>query len=231
VSITLDYLIERVRLGTDHVSSSFITDNEVTQYLNVEGAELHNIIVSRYEDYLLTSSNFTLNNNESYTPSESVQKLMGLDMYVSGRPVPLDQFSFRERFRASQQSIWDYGTVNVLTYHWAGANVLVYPETQCAGTYKLWYVPSWTDLASGSNPTLRAPYTLNHWEEIIINGACAKVCMMEVQDPTPFLAAKNADVNRIKNDSTNRDASGNRRVRDVTGGDDWFWPMGRWPRR
>lgn len=214
MSVPLTYLIERVRLATDHVSSSFFTDGELTQYINAAGAELHDVLVGTYEDYLLSSSVFTINTGESYTPSEEVLKIRGIDFQRGTDFVPCLAFNFAERYQNNNNRI--FGGRTVPTYRWAGGKVLLYPETSNGGTYQLWFVPSWTDLNATTNPTLPAPYTHNHWEEYIVIDAAIRGMAREESDVTTLFAQKQAIAQRIRLAANQREASGRKRVADTS---------------
>ena len=57
---TLQNLIDRVRQRADMEGSTFVTDAEVIGYINVAMAEMHDILVTRYEDYYVESKQYTL---------------------------------------------------------------------------------------------------------------------------------------------------------------------------
>ena len=48
---TLAQLIVRVRQRADMVGSAFVSDSEIVDYINVAMAEIHDLLVTKYEDY------------------------------------------------------------------------------------------------------------------------------------------------------------------------------------
>jgi hypothetical protein len=86
MSVTLLQLKDRSRQRADMENSEFVTDAELTIYINGSIAELHDLLVASYgSDYFLSSTTFsTVAGTESYSLPADFYKLMGVDVQVSG---------------------------------------------------------------------------------------------------------------------------------------------------
>ena len=103
---SLSKLIERVRQRADMEGSTFVTDNEITTYINVAMAELHDILVTRFEDYYVSSSSpISLPSGNPATLPEDFYKVLGVDIDVGGTVYRMKRFSFQERNMLNSPSI------------------------------------------------------------------------------------------------------------------------------
>lgn len=63
--------LEGIREQADQQSSQFISDSELTGYINNSYAELYSILVSKFEDYFMLSLDFEIASGNSFTvPSD-----------------------------------------------------------------------------------------------------------------------------------------------------------------
>ena len=59
-TFTESSLIARARRRADMVNSSFVTDEEIRDYLNSSMSELHDFMVKSYEDYFVSTHTYTI---------------------------------------------------------------------------------------------------------------------------------------------------------------------------
>ena len=216
MGVSLTTLITRVRQRADMENTKFVTDTEITTFINASYKELYGILVQKFEDYNVTSSTFTISSgNTSALPSDFF-KLIGLDMSIGGRYVPLRKFNFNERNRTG---VGYRSARPIVTYRILGSNFYLAPESQALGSYKAWYVPTVTELSAGSDELSG----VNGWEEYVVIDAAIKCLVKEESDITPLQLAKTAMLKRIEEEAQNRDAGTPERITDVTYADDEEW--------
>jgi hypothetical protein len=102
--LTLLELRTRTRERADQVNSTFISDAELTGYVNQSAYELYDLLVSKYGDnYWASSSNITTDGvNETYALPADFYKLLGVDLQTSGTTsgwLTLKSFTMAERNR------------------------------------------------------------------------------------------------------------------------------------
>ena len=80
-TITCSDLMTAVRRRADMEGSTFVTDAEVRSYINVAMAELHDILVQKYEDYYVSETTYTLPiaDNKGTLP-DAFYKALGVDL-------------------------------------------------------------------------------------------------------------------------------------------------------
>ena len=59
-TFTESSLIAGARRRADMVNSSFVTDEEIRDYLNSSMSELHDFMVKSYEDYFVSTHTYTI---------------------------------------------------------------------------------------------------------------------------------------------------------------------------
>ncbi len=210
------------------VGSLFVSDAELTEYINKSIGELHDLLVSCYgEDYFSTSVQFTSTGASSYTLTASpvsitnFYKLRGLDIQDGGRWTSLKPFMFNERNRARE-----YVGLTLSERHryrlMGGAVVFETNNPPPTGSVlRLWYVPLPATLTNDSD-TFDG---VNSWEEYVVVDAAIKMLRKEESDTSLLLRQKAELKLRIEQMAPNRDAGEPQRVTDVNAIDDSevFW--------
>src|SRR5580692_4129938 len=94
----LSDLITRVRQQADMVYSHFVTDLEVTSYINASYADWYNLVTKAYTDYFLPDPiTFTVSNGSNYYLLDTnFYKLVGVDFLDSGLWLEVRSFDFNE---------------------------------------------------------------------------------------------------------------------------------------
>lgn len=208
----LSDLILAARQRADMVNSTFIQDAEWTSYINNSYAELYDLLVSRFEDYYSKTTTFTLTSSNSQNLPADFYKVRGVDFQLSpGDWATLRKFNFSERNRIDNVTLRTVRGQFDKQYRVMGGRLLVLPENNAAGTYRLWYIPRYTKLV---NPTDDAGDVLD-FEEYIIVDAAIKALVKEESDTQVLLLVKQQLKDRIEAMAANRDTEPER-IADVT---------------
>ena len=217
-------LISKVRSRADLVGSAFITDTEITEFLNVGWAKLYDLLTTLYEDFNLTSTQLVLQSGvNSYSLAgltPIVYKLRGVDLQLSSAVndvLPLPKFDWAERGKyVGLPNAWVGRYSSELRYLYQGTNLKFVPVPSGGQTVTVNYVPALTPLAApvgGSQPA-GTQNTLPEiiqagWEELIVLEA-AVLCAVKEEGMAGNLAVLKVLRDETKNDiegaAANRDA-------------------------
>lgn len=201
---TLDDLILRIRQRADKVNSLFVTDSEITAMVNSSYAELYDLITQTAEDYFTTSLSFTLSSSDAgvYTLPGSFYKLRGVDFLLGGSYITLYPYDWIARND-------DVGPGNqVLSQEFAykimGTTLRFVPEDLAVGTFRLWYIPAYTPLSSGSD-VISTQITKQNWEEYLVLDVAKKILDKEESNTSTLLQDKEILRRRITEFASGRD--------------------------
>lgn len=220
----LSDLILLARQRSDMENNAFISDAELTSYLNNSLAELDDVLVTNYEDYRLSNYVTVLASGGAMViplPAD-FYKLRGVDLQVNGAGTgqwfALRAFQFPERNRLNNNAAlfaFPYGRAR-LSYRLADQGIMLEPADQAQGTYQVWYTPLFNPLIQMTD-LLPQSYASQAWTEYAIVDACIKILGKQNLDPSGFMAEKAALKVRILGASKNRNAAGPKRVADTRG--------------
>jgi hypothetical protein len=194
-------------------NSTFVSDSELTDYINTSYYELYDLLVQTYEDYFITGPTaFSLTSSDSgvYALPSDFFKLKGLDFKIGGDWVSVPAYNWNTR-NIRQRALYNTvnGTPNV-AYRIVGSNL------NATGDYQLWYIPSLTAL-SASTDTLNTQITRNGWEEYVVVDTAIKMLAKEESDTRHLLAEKNALIRRLESAAAERDVDSPEQVTDMSG--------------
>lgn len=210
MATALSTLRTRARIRADAVANLFFTDSEIDQYLNVALGELHDMLVLKFEDYYVSSVEFSLVNDKSrYSFDEiglnNLYKCLGVDVTDSGSTLRVHRFSFPERNRYnSSEGIVGRGGYADYQYQLQGDALSFIPSPNTTSTVKVWYVPSFSPLENDDDEINSS--IMSNWEEFAILSAVYKMKEKEELSTTVIereLAALRA---RVDQAASNRDA-------------------------
>jgi len=211
-STTLQNLITQVRQRTGMENSQYVTDAELTTYINSSLAEMDDLLISRYEDYKMAFQTYTITTpldgyNNFPLPSDFL-KLRGVERQMDGDPnhwMTLTRFSFQSRNRDSYPTIrQQYGRL-YLNYRIEGRNVVIIPAANSAATYRIAYVPQYVMLVNTTD-TLQPYMDTQAWCEYAVVDTAIKVYNKQNMDPSVFMAQKEQLKQRILSMAANLDA-------------------------
>lgn len=220
--MTLLELRTLVRQEADQVNSQFITDSELNSYINASYGELYDVLVSRFEDYFIYMDpstglppTFTLSGSTyMYPVPANMYKLRGLDYQNNGVSdwIELTKFNFAERNSRSRASNRIMLGVDRKSYRILGANIVVLPEGNASGTYRIFYIPRFTPLVLDADQMS----DVLDFEEYVIVDAAMKCLAKEESDVSIMLNRKAALLKRVEAMASNRDSGQPERVADVS---------------
>lgn len=227
-AITLQYLLDNVRFRADMVNSQFVTDAELTDYINASYAELYDLLVQKYgDDYFVKQPAYTFTTdgtNFLYSLPDDFYKLLGVDLALSGTLdsfVTLQRFEFADRNRYSVPNFQSFYGVTNMRYR-IQANKLWFTPVPAGGQLiQVWYVPKITYLV---NPADEMD-GVSGWQEYIVIDSAIKALQKEESDVTALMLQKGAIIQRIEAAAENRDAGMGPKVTDKQYNDMW-WPVG-----
>ena len=137
-------LITRVRRRADQENSEFVTDDELTDYLNRGLSELWDIIVTSFQHYSVATEEYTTPSTTAFTLPGDFYKLIGVDFTASGTSYATRVRPYEFQHRNTYQSpLLVASGLNSIMYQLVGDEFKVIPDdSPPAGTVKLWYVPT-----------------------------------------------------------------------------------------
>lgn len=183
---TLQSMITLLRQRTNTEISQFVTDSELTSYLNNSLSVLDGILITKYNDYKITDimTNLVPSTDRLQLPDDFL-KFRGLDILFN--PNDLDGYqtvhdiSFRKR-NTKSYGILGNGlySAHSIKYRILGNTIKLVPAKIAAQyNYRLWYVPDFIPLVN-STDTLQPYMDSQAWYEFAIADAAVKV--QEKQD-------------------------------------------------
>lgn len=219
MAITLAQLRTESRQRADMENSNFITDSELTSYLNNSISELHDILIQAYDgDYYVKSATFTTTNNEdtyalsTVIPSNDFYKLRGVDAKLNNQDWDtLKPFSFNERNKRQNFGAWNYLGISNVRYRLVGSNITFTPIPDSNIECKIWYIPVAVTLSADTDEL----EDLNNFSEYVIVDAAIKMMQKEESDTTVLQQQKAALKRRIEEAANNRDAGSGESISDV----------------
>jgi hypothetical protein len=210
-------LRERARQRADQERSTFVSDAELNIYLQQSWYELYDILVSRFEDYYSQTLTTTVGAGSSeITLPADLYKLRGVDYQLDGTTfATLRQFNFLERNKRARNFDRLIAGRRNIVYRMMGNKLLLLPEQDAAGTYRLWYIPRCPTLSSDSSVV----DNVLDFDEYIVVDAAIKMMVKEESDPAALLLEKQALKARIESMAAGRNAGEPMTVQDVVTSD------------
>jgi hypothetical protein len=212
-TVTLANLQTRARYRANLESTTFVSDTELTTYINASIAELVDLIVASDPSLLATvTADYTITGASTAVATvagASVYKVLGLD-YKDGNGITGYQTVRRWGMAGRNEA-------GVRAFRVVGANLYIYPATLAAGTYRMWIISQPTALSGASDAT----EDYNGWLEYVVIDSAIKMKVKEGTDVSALMAQKEAMRRRIMDVAT-RDQSEPETVGDVTSGT-YYW--------
>ena len=229
-TLKLSELITKCRQRTDMTNSGFISDVEIVGYINLAMADLHDILVTSYEDYYINQTDYTLPLTDGTRAlPDSFYKVLGVDISMSSSfdsgsvTYRVRPYSFQERDAYSNPVMVSARTTNTF-YNIRGNNIYFIPDPTVAAKARLYWVPEATFFASTGSGwedqqiKTVAPAVAVGWEEFIILSVCIKMVMKEEGDPGNYYRLLKDVRERLTNVAKVRDPGESKAIRDVSVG-------------
>ena len=199
---TLLQLRDESRQRADMEDTNFVSDAELTGYINASGAELYDILVTTYSDYYLTSTTSAITTGNSITVPTDFYKLRGVDFQLTSTDW-ITLTKNRDILRSTRGE-------PTRQYRLQGSTIVIEPSAQAAGTYKIWYVPVFTALVDNTD-TLDS---VNFWHEYVVIDAAIKMGIKEETDVQALMIQKAGIMKRITDAAVERDIGEPERISD-----------------
>jgi len=226
-TLTLANLITAVRRRADMVGSTFVSDAEVVDYINVAMSELHDILVTKFEDYYVKDSSESPKSGDYTLPADNpgnlptdFYKALGVDFTTGGLTYRLKPYSFQERAIYNSPGMVAATITNTM-YHIQGNKIKFIPDPTVSGTVKLYYVPEVTRFDAGTTTATIAtiaPQVVSGYEEYVVIDAAIKCLQKEESDVQVLLVQKQQQLQRIEQAAGKRDAGESYSITDVNVG-------------
>ena len=221
---TLAQLITRVRQRADMVGSAFVSDAEIIDYVNVGMAEIHDLLVDKYEDYYVDSdTTYTLPGSNPGTLPATFYKALGVDLDAGGVSYRMRRYTFQERNMYNSPSVVA-ARISDTRYSVQGNQIKFIPDPTTSGTATLHYVPEAQRFSTSESEYMdktvvnKAPAIANGYEEYVVVDAAIKCLMKEESDIQTHMIYKEQLRKRLESAAGNRDAGEHSRISDVNTG-------------
>ncbi len=224
---TLAQLIVRVRQRADMVGSAFVSDAEVVDYINVAMAEIHDLLVTKYEDYYVKDSSESPKSGDYALPADNpgtlpadFYKALGVDLVSGGLTYRLKRYSFQDRNMYNSPGAVAARIADT-RYTIQGNKIKFIPNPTTSGTAKLYYVPEAQQFSSGATSVTIATVAsavATGYEEYVVVDAAIKCLLKEESDTQPHMVYKEQLRKRIESAAGNRDAGESYKISDVNTG-------------
>lgn len=221
--ITLAQLKTQARQRADMAESQFVSDSELVSYINASIAELHDLLISAYnEDYVMEDHEWTADGTSfEFDLPADMYKLRGVDVqYDNDIWSTVKRFNFNRR-NESQNTI----TCNVLglpylEYRLVGSKIRFNAVPDANTNFRMFYNPKATTLAVDADEY----DDVNGFAEYVVVDAAIKMLNKEESDVSVLMAQKEALRQRITAMAQNRDANEPESVSDIYAEDvDTYW--------
>lgn len=210
-----------VRQRTNQENSTFVTDAELTEYLNQELAELHaRLVQGEGAPHYRASGTIAVTAGTALYPLPAdFWRLQEVTATINGVTGPLHPFMPMEHGWLQNSGPW--GPWSPVRYRVQANNIEFLPATQ-SYTATVYYSPTCPRLVAPTDPF----DGFDGYEMAAIYGTCAVVAAKEESEPGFFLSQKERIYKHIDSLAAQRDASHPERVQDVS--IDLHWPARLW---
>lgn len=219
---TLAAMLLDIRQRTNQENSEFVTDDELTEYLNQEIAELWSrLVMAQGQPHYRALHTIAVAAPQSLYPLPAdFWQLQGVEATVNSQSVPLRPFMPHERAGLTNPLGW--GPCSPVRYRIQAGNIEFLPATLTFEA-RVFYTPAAPRLVDDSD-TFDG---FNGYEMAPIYGVCATVLQKEESDPSFYAGQKDRLYRQIDALAAQRDAANPERVQDVMGGyiedDERYW--------
>lgn len=225
-NVTLAQLKQRARERCDMVNSTFISDAELTSFINSSVKELYDRLLDAGEFYYMSTATINIvANTAAYDLPTDFYKMLGVDLVVDaqGNGVTLKPFQFEQRNAYLFTPTWNVVGLSYLRYMIQANKIKFVPVPNGSTTVKIYYAPAFTNLSANSD-TFDG---INGWEEYVVIETAIKMLIKEESDPQALMLQKQEITQRIDSMKHNRDYGSASRIADVTRTLPWeYWQFG-----
>lgn len=213
--VTLEELKQQARQRADMEESEFVSDAELTAYINASLAELHDLLIASYcDDYVMEEHSFTADGTLlEYALPADFYKLRGVDVRTSsgGSWATVKRFNFNKRNEDQNNFSLNLAGDVFMEYRLVGSNIRFNRVPSANMEFRIYYHPLATKLVDDSD----AYDDVNQYGEYVVVDAAIKCLAKEESDTRVLMSQKEALRQRIISMAANRDANEPASVSDV----------------
>ena len=212
--ITLAELKEQARQRSDMENSEFVSDAELTQYINSSLAELHDLLIAAYnEDYVMNEHIFASTSAIQYDLPADFYKLRGVDVRqnTTGNWATVKRFNFNRRNEQQNAYTWNMLGLPYMEYRLVGSKIRFNRTPDVTVQFRIFYYPAAPKLVLDTD----AYDDVNGFAEYVVVDAAIKMMQKEESDVRVLLAQKSALAERIRAMAAGRDANEPASVTDI----------------
>jgi hypothetical protein len=212
--VTLAEIKAQARQRADMENSEFVSDTELTTYINASIAELHDLMIASYsDDYYIEEYIFTSTGDLNYALPADFYKLRGVDVRrgPTGQWATVKRYNFNRRNEQQNAYAWNLLGLPYIEYRMVGSNLRFNRTPDLELQFRLWYHPVAVKLASDADQY----DDVNGYIEYVVTDAAIKMMQKEESDVSVLLGQKEALRQRIISMAANRDANESASVTDI----------------
>lgn len=184
---TLTQLQTEVRERTEQENSTFVSDSELTGYINHAYAKTYAILKQSYgEDYFVSSHDITADGSETYALPSDFSKCLGVDINLtSGYRKSIEPFAFNDRNKVNELYYPSNSTFigEGSRYRIRGDYIWFRPSLSSGTSVTIHYVPALTELVSGSDTVSLPAMAIDY----LVKEACLPIKIKLEDDIQPLL--------------------------------------------
>lgn len=180
------------------LQTNTISQAELDSFINLSAAELQDIMMQADQDRFIRDFAFTVSSGDGYSLPTGILAVMAVDKLIGTEYVSLTKWNMSER-NSYDVNVYD---PQLVRYRLVGNEILFRPETEATGSYRLWYIPVYSDL---SNTSDELPAELDIWKEYVIITAAIKCLVKLERDVSALLLLQGKMEQRIRNSAAQRD--------------------------
>ena len=216
-NVTLASLRTQVRQQThregDDPTLGFVTDAELTQYINNSIGEFYNQLYTAFPEGVRKSSLITVaNDNDTYDLPDDFKHLLGVEYQLTGailggQWLDIRRCIFSERNKYTLRPL--VAVPGVVPFEYlifndsSGWKIQFVPFPFAGASVRVWYAPAYTKLAADGEEL----DGINGLEEFVIIDAAIKVLQKEETDPGPLLAMRQSMLESLREQGKQRDSN------------------------
>lgn len=211
--ITLAELKTQARQRADMENSEFVSDSELTSYINASLAELHDLLIASYcDDYMMIEHIFTSDGSLAYNLPSDFYKLRGVDVRRgNGQWATVKRYNFNRRNEQQNAYAWNLLGLPYIEYRLVGRQIRFNRTPDNALSFRIWYHPTLTKLAADTD----SYDDINGFAEYVVVDAAIKMMQKEESDVRVLAAQKEGLRQRVISMAANRDANEPASVTDI----------------
>ena len=187
--VTLQDLMDAVKDEADMTGSSFLSDVQLVRWINVELAELYDLLIGSYSDYFVAQITGLAVTAGVATLPGNFFKAQAIYLYSGSDYLRVKRMNMREYDRFVNTTVSTGANLGgSYRYRELGGSLLFSPTPPATHTVRMFYVPQLPKLVMAADKVnLNVPVG---WEDFVVAGAAARALAKEESDNSYQLQRK-----------------------------------------